>query len=368
MNGHQPDSLFVPEESPAAVSRYVVSPTWQKSRLTLRRGIDVDLIKSPQAFEADRAQNDAAEEDVEGIYDPGQESLPDHPYFGLDVSTLHGEIEAALRDLWISLQGFEDDDAEMENQREITQRGREIGAPKPLVVATVGPAGVGKSFLYKALFNRPNITKSSAEGCSCTLYPARIVFQPEAATDMTSSDIDIEFFDAATIAMMIKSHIRRYHDYHFDLDSDPLDDDSRRYASTAEEFFGVAFDTKGNAEAIAHLQSLLTAEKVSNGDLLQACIDAIEQRISSSGTIQDRKLSYSQVEDDDIDRIRNVADSLAPFVDSLVIKTGAALLKAGLTFIDLPGRLILHQCPTSANVSRSPRYKSRSHCEGQRHS
>lgn len=68
-----------------------------------------------------------------------------------------------------------------------TQRGRVIGAPKPLVVAIVGPAGVGKSFLYKV--NRPNITKSSAEGRSCTLYLTKITYLPEAAHDTTSSDV-----------------------------------------------------------------------------------------------------------------------------------------------------------------------------------
>lgn len=328
----------------------------------------VEAIKSPQAFEEYRSQIVVAAEGAEEVYDPGQEPLPDHLYFSLDVPTLNGEIDAALRDLWISLQGFEEDDAEMENQREITQQGRVIGAPKPLVVTTVGPAGVGKSFLYKALFNRPNITKSSAEGRSCTLYPTKIMHLPEAAGDTTSSDVDIEFFDAATIATMTGNHIRRYYEYHFESDSDPTDDDSRRHASTAEEFFDVAFDARGDQEAKAFLQSLLTAENISNGDLLQACINAVERHISSSGTIQDRKICYSQVEDDDIDHIRAVADGLAPFVDFLVIKTGAPLLQAGLTFIDLPGKLILPIELLHTDEYRSTRHQPGPYCKGQRHS
>lgn len=338
MEHDKSDSLFVPERSPTPIPRYVVLPMYQMQRLTQCSDNGFEAIKTPQAFEDDRSQITVPAEGSEEIYDPGQEPLPDHPYFGLDIPTLRGEIDAALRDLWISLQEFEDDDAEMKNQREVTQRGRVIGAPQPLVVTTVGPAGVGKSFLYRALFNRPNITKSSAEGRSCTLYPTKITALPEAAGDTTKSDIDIEFFEAATIATITQNHIRKYHQYHFDLDSDPTDDDSRRHASTAEEFFDVAFDAKGNAAATAYLRSLLTAESISNGDLFQACIDAIELRVSSSGTIEDRKLCYSQVEDDDIDHIRTVADSLAPFVDFLVIKTGAPLLEAGLTFIDLPGK------------------------------
>ncbi|KAF3050111.1 hypothetical protein E8E11_006057 [Didymella keratinophila] len=327
MKNDQSDSLFVPETSPPP----------------LPSDNGVETIKTPQTFEEERSQIIVAAEGAEEVYDPRQEALPDHPYFGLDVPTLHGQIDAALRDLWISLQELEEDDAEMENQREITQRGRGIGAPTPLVVTTVGPAGVGKSFLYKALFNRPNITKSSAEGRSCTLYPTKIMYLPEAAGDTTSSDIDIEFFDAATIATMTEDHVRRYYEYRFEPDSDPTDDDNRRHASTAEEFFDVAFDAKGNVEAKTFLESLLTAENVRNGDLLQACIDAVERRISSSGTIEDRKLCYSQVEDDDIDHIRAVADDLAPFVDFLVIKTGAPLLQAGLTFIDLPGLRDINQ-------------------------
>ena len=337
-------------------------------RLTWYSDNGVEAIKTLQAFEEERSQVLVAAEGAEDVHDPGQEALPDHPYFSLDVPTVHDEIDAALRDLWISLQGSEEDDAEMENQREVTQRGRVVGAPKPLVATTVGPAGVGKSFLYKALFNRPDIIKSSAEGRSCTLYPTKITFLPGAPGNTTSSDVDIEFFDAATLATMTENHIRRYHEYHFEPDSDPTDDDSRRHASTAEEFFDMAFDTQGNAEARSFLQSLLTTEKVSNGDLLQACIHAVERRISTSGTIEDRKLCYSQVEDDDIDHVRAVADGLAPFVDFLVVKTGAPLLQAGLTFIDLPGKLFLLIELVRTHNFRPTRYQSRPYCKDQRRS
>ena len=368
MSDHNSHSLFVPEESPPPAPRYALSPTWQRSRLTLRRENDVGAVLSPQAFETDHFQNGVAATGAQEVHDPAREPLPDHPYFRLDIPLLHGEIDAALRDLWIALQGFEDDDTEMANQREVTQQGREIGAPKPLVVTTVGPAGVGKSFLYKALFNRPNITKSSAEGRSCTLYPTKIILRPKVPTNPASSNIDIEFFDAATIATMTENHIRRYHEYHFGPDSDPADDDSRRYASTAKKYFDTAFNTKGNAESATHLQSLLTAEMIGSGDLLRACVDAIEQRISSSGATQDRTLSYLQVDDDKIDQIRDVADSLAPFVDFLVIKTGGALLRAGLTFIDLPGEPTLCRNRACANVPRPPRHQPRPSCKSQRHS
>lgn len=294
--------------------------------------------------------------------------MPDHPYFSFDVPALHSRVDAALRDLWNSLQGFEDDDAEMENQREIIQQGRMIGAPKPLTVTTIGPAGVGKSFLYKALFNRPNITKSSAEGRSCTLYPTKIVVLPGASGDTTSSDVDIEFLDAATLATMTENHIRRFHAYHFGPDRDPTDDDSRRYASTAEEFFDVAFDTQTNVDAKASLQSLLTAENISCGDFLPTCTDAIERRISSTCTIEARRVCYSQVEDDDLDHVRAVVDGLAPFVDFLVIKTGALLLKAGLTFKDLPGKPSLFIELAYTDEPRSARHQSRTYCKGQRHS
>lgn len=351
MTDHHSDSLFVPEESPLSVARCVMLSTL--SGLADPVSDDgVDAIKSAQAFEADQSQHPTAADSPEKVYDPTKEPLPSHPYFDLDVPTLHSEIDASLRDLWISLQGFEEDDAEMENQREVIQRGRVVGAPKPLVVTTVGPAGVGKSFLYKALFNRPNITKSSAEGRSCTLYPTKIMFLPKAAGDATISDVDIEFFDAATIATMAENHIRRYHDYHFDPDSDLADDDSRRYAFTAEEFLNVAFDVNGNAEATMRLQHLLTADRISNGDLLHACIDAIERRVSSLGTAQDRNLSFLHVEDDNIDQVRSIADALAPFVDFIVIKTDAPLLNAGLTFIDLPGKLVADVDLTCADFSR----------------
>ncbi|KAF3006523.1 hypothetical protein E8E13_005312 [Curvularia kusanoi] len=82
---------------------------------------------------------------------------------------------------------------------------------------------------------------------------------------------------------------------------------------------------------------------ISNGNLLRACIDAIEKRISSLGASKSRTLSYLQVDDDNINKVRSVADGLAPFVDYLVVKTGAALLRAGLTFIDLPGLRDINQ-------------------------
>ncbi|XPS92476.1 hypothetical protein M3J09_001866 [Ascochyta lentis] len=325
MSGDQNDSLFVPEVSP---------PPGE---------MDVGAVLSPQEFEVSCHHDIAITAGTGEVHNPAQEPVPDHPYFRLDVPSLHTEVDTVLRDFWIKLQGFQDDDAEMANQREVIQQGREIGTPKPLVVTTVGPAGVGKSFLYKALFNRPNIAKSSAEGRSCTLYPTKIVLQPDAPGDTTSSDLDIEFFDAATITNMTGNHIRRYHEYHFGTDNDQVDDESRRYASTAKEFFDVAFDKTGNSESAARLQFLLTVEMIRSGDLLSACVDAIEQRISSAGTTQNRKLSYLQVEDSELDQIRSVADGLAPFVDFFVIKTGAAVLEAGLTFIDLPGLRDINQ-------------------------
>lgn len=337
MSTQESDSLFVPEESPP-MAEYAVAPTLRDARAT-PHDEDVDeTVLSPQAFEADRSQDSGVVTGAEEIHDPTQELLPEHPYFGLDVPALHSDIDAALRDLWIALQGFEDDDTEMANQRQVTQQGRDVGAPKPLVVTTVGPAGVGKSFLYKALFNRPNITKSSAEGRSCTLYPTRIMLKPEAADDTTVSDIDVELFDAATIATMTESHVKSYYDYHYSQDSDPMDDDNRRHAATAMEFFEVALNTANDNESIPVLQALLAPDMITNGELLRVCTEAIEERISSLDALRERKFSSLAVEDDQIDHMRKVADSMAPIVNFFVIKTGATLLRAGLTFIDLPGK------------------------------
>ncbi|KZM28490.1 uncharacterized protein EKO05_0005978 [Ascochyta rabiei] len=341
MSGCQSDSLFVPEVSPRP--EYAAASMWLERQLMTPRERDVSAVLSPQAFEADHCHDHATTIGAEEVHDPAQEPAPDHPYFRLDVPALHTEIDTVLRDFWIKLQGFQDDDAEMANQREVIQQGRGIGAPKPLVVTTVGPAGVGKSFLYKALFNRPDITKSSAEGRSCTLYPTRIVLHPDAPGDTTSSDLDIEFFDTAAITTMTENHIRRYHEYHFGTDNNQEDDDSRRHALTAKEFFDAAFNTAGNAESTVYLQSLLTVEMTGSGDLHRACVDAIEQRISSAGATQNRKLSYLKVEDNDLDQVRSAADSLAPFVDFFIIKTGAAVLRAGLTFVDLPGLRDINQ-------------------------
>ncbi|KAG9203175.1 hypothetical protein G6514_003093 [Epicoccum nigrum] len=241
----------------------------------------------------------------------------------------------------------------MANQREVTQQGREIRASKSLLVTTVGPASVGKSFLYKALFNRPNIANSSAEGRSCTLYPTRIELQNDMPDITKSSNIDIEFFDAVTIANITESHTRSYYDYHFGPENDPDDDDSRRHATTANDFFKVAFSTEGNPPSNNYLQSLLTSEMISSGNLHRTCVDAIEKRILSLGAPESRKVSHLNVDDDEIDQIQSVADSLAPFVDFFVIKTGAALLRAGLTFIDLPGLRDINQgCVARANAVR----------------
>ncbi|KAJ4351085.1 hypothetical protein N0V95_004132 [Ascochyta clinopodiicola] len=314
--------------------------------------LDVEGRLSPEKErkpEGSRTQKQDNEDNVavlngaEEAHGPAQEPAPDHPYSRLDIPALHTEIDTVLRDFWISLQGFQDDDAEMANQREVIQQGREIGTPKPLVVTTVGPAGVGKSFLYKAIFNRPDITKSSAEGRSCTLYPTKIVLHLDAPGDTTSSDLEVEFFDAAIVTTMTENHIRRYHEYHFGTDNNQEDDDSRRHALTAKEFFDIAFNTTGDSESTAYLQSLLTTEMIGSGDLHRACVDAIEQRISSAGATQSRKLSYLQVEDNDLDKVRKVADDLAPFVDLFIIKTGAAVLRAGLTFVDLPGLRDINQ-------------------------
>lgn len=338
MSQHDSESLFVPEQSPSPVPQCATAPALVDTGQTPQAENRVVAILSPQAFEADRPRDCTAATSTEEVHDPTQEQLPQHPYFCLDVHAIHNDIDAVLRDLWIALQGFEDDDTEMANQREVTQQGRQIGAPRPLVVTTVGPAGVGKSFLYKALFNRPNITKSSAEGRSCTLYPTKIVLKPGASDTTTFSDVEIELFDAATIAAMAENHVKRYYDYHFGPESDPTDDDSRRHASTAMEFFEIAFDVANNPESGPTLQSLLTAEMVNGGELFRVCVNAVEKRIAALCPLRDRKLSYLGLKDEYIDDKRKVADSLAPFVDFFIIKTGATLLRAGMTFIDLPGK------------------------------
>jgi hypothetical protein len=335
MSSDKSNKQFVHEESPPPA--YAAPDTLQKTCPTSHNDKFIPRVLSPQDFEADHFKDGVKITAADRIHDPAQEPLPGHPYFQLDISQLRLDIETALRDLWIALQGFEDDDMEMANQREATQQGREIGAPKPLIVTTVGPAGVGKSFLYKALFSRPDIAKSSAEGRSCTLYPTKIELQHDMPDTTKNSNIDIEFFEAVKIANMTESHIRSYYDYHFGPDNDADDDDSRRHATTAMDFFKVAFSTKEDPPSDEHLSPLLTAEMISSGDLLRTCVDAIEKRISSLGAPESRKLSYLHVDDDDIDQIRSIADSMAPFVDFFVIKTGAPLLRAGLTFIDLPG-------------------------------
>lgn len=335
MSSDKSNKPFVHEESPPPA--YVAPDTLQKPRLTSHNDNFIPRVLSPQAFKAEHFKDGVKITTADRIHDPAQEPLPGHPYFQLDVSQLHLDIETALRDLWIALQGFEDDDMEMANQREAIQQGRDIRAPRPLVVTTVGPAGVGKSYLYKALFSRPNIVKSSAEGRSCTLYPTKIELQHDMPDTTKNSNIDIDLFQAVTIANMAESHIRSYYDYHFGPENDPDDDDSRRHATTAIDFFKVAFSKDGNPPSDNYLQPLLTAEMISSGNLLSTCVDTIEKWILSLGASESRKLSYLHVDDDEIDQIRSIADSLAPFVDFFVIKTGAPLLRAGLTFIDLPG-------------------------------
>ena len=335
MSNEKSDRQFLHEQSPPPA--YVASDTPQEHRLSSHNDNAFPTVLYPQAFEAEHFRDGVKIAIADRIHDPAQEPLPEHPYFQLDVSQLHLDIDTALRNFWFELQGFADDDLEMANQRETIQKGRDIRAPKPLVVTTVGPAGVGKSYLYKALFSRPNIAKSSAEGRSCTLYPTKIELQPDMPDTTRNSDIDIECFEAVTIANMTEGHIKSYYDYHFGPENDPDDDDSRRHATTAIDFFKVAFSTKENPPSEYYLRSLLTAERISSGNLLRTCVDAIEKRVLSLGVPENRKLSYQHVDDDEIDQIRSIADSMAPFVDVFVIKSGAPLLRAGLTFIDLPG-------------------------------
>lgn len=125
MSGYESDSLFVPEKSPPLSGNAASSTTHD--------GYSYGTVLSPLAFEASRFPSDTAITEAEQIHDPTKEPLPDHPYFRFNIPALHSDIDAALRDLWIALQGFEDDDnTEMANQREVTQQGREIGAPKIL--------------------------------------------------------------------------------------------------------------------------------------------------------------------------------------------------------------------------------------------
>lgn len=117
----------------------------------------------------------------------------------------------------------------------------------------------------------------------------------------------------------------------------------QRGATTAKEFFGIIFNTKEDDVTKRWLDEMLHKTNLQDGEFSKTCHKRAETRLREIGGKIDMRESLSEhkdVSDKDLAQIRNLIKTIWPFVKSVTIATGHVLLRNGLCFFDLPGKIV----------------------------
>jgi len=238
---------------------------------------------------------------------------------------------------------------------------------KQCSVAVLGEQGIGKSSLVNALLGRGLLDRSGSSK-ACTAYATVIEYNPGADDHTIRSDIRVEFFTKEEIRECVKEQMDRWVEvYPFAKqsseppdgeDEDDEDDDNAtpsasepssrtrsRGAATAKEFFHIIFDVR-NEEAKAKLEYMLHHTDIKRGDFLDTCCRKADERFLQLTTwlsgidTQARTAYFPNVPDNRIGRATGKIRKIWPFVKVFTILTGHILLRHGLRFFDLPGKLL----------------------------
>lgn len=278
-------------------------------------------------------------------YNSRNEVRPDHKWYNLDKASVDKQICDIANQVKAQIAHARDGDKEMESFKKFVEDLQKVLLGEYTEAALVGMQGVGKSLLVNALFDRRNLSKTSAGGSACTAVAVRYLHKPEADDHSDDYDAEVQFMDDQNLEEIVQEHARRYHFYHFELqDDEEHSADDEKAADTALEFFQLVFDTVNSEANLSRLDKLLSSTAIRDGSLATETIQRALERIEQAGADTDRKRTFKNL--DEADFIRLIGAYIAPSKDSpplwpivqyINLYLGSALARNRVAVIDSPG-------------------------------
>jgi hypothetical protein len=288
-------------------------------------------------------------------YNSSTEKKPNHPWYQIEkdrIDSLLKEFSRAVIDL---LKGHPEDDKELQHLKRNVDKVANVLRSRPIKVASIGAQGAGKSLSSNAIFDRDGLSLTGADGAACTSAVIKYVDYASGANSNAQFIAEIRFLHPAKRVAFLEEHARSYYQYqHADEDSDdedpPLlkkrkresdDDMDIRLKDTALDVFTTLF---GSRDAFLEHWSV---ESYRNKEFVRTCKLKCEEALQNEGpdgqgvvvkSAHDQQSLLRQIKPF-LTKVPDV-DCLWPLVDDITIHFSNDLLKAGIEFIDLPGKFV----------------------------
>lgn len=320
-------------------------------------------------WKAQRADSQRAERALNSVYEPSCEELPDKLWYTLDHQDIDSKVSNMCQKLLKPVRKLASVDQETENLVAALGSAKATPALVKINVAVVGDQGIGKSSLIIELLHR-DLVDVSASSSACTAFATIIQHKREAPDNTKRSDIEVEFLKEGEIREFVEEQIRHYADVYgsttFDAhmsgdeDNNALDDSSdeeyplptarsidgkrkisdsmQRSADTTKQFFQAIFNAKEDENALQDLKTWLQRPDLEDSLFLDRCIQ-IALNYLAKIRAADGSLVYPNISDEELSQQREIAATIWPLVRSITISTGSILLRNGICFLDLPGKL-----------------------------
>jgi hypothetical protein len=310
------------------------------------------------------------------IYDHTKESFPDDPWYALNYERVIDSVEEMCEKVAEPLRQYAHADEDISDLIAAAKEAKKLPNIKSLNVAGLGGQGTGKSTLINAFLDRL-ILHRSGSSAACTSYATIIRHKLGADDNVQESDVTIVFLSDDEIKTCIKEQILRWTAVYpgFVDDSSPgpddnddeededdesqtLDDKSKAphnapkrvsravkdSLKTAKEFFELICNTNRDASIGLWLENALYKTDISMGDFAHTCYSHAKARLArlaATCDIKEGKAQYFGISDTDLGRRNIVLKAYAPLIKVAIIETGHILLRHGVNFFDLPGKMIL---------------------------
>lgn len=306
------------------------------------------------------------------VYDPSHSELfPEEPWYHLNYRNIIDSVHEMMDEITIPLEKYVGTDTGIANLVNDSVKVKELPDLKQCRVAVLGEQASGKSTVGTALFGGRQLFERSGGGASCTQIPTELKQKRGAADDTRFSDLLVEWLSEEQRMAYIWEHILRWTEVYpgtqnaqpSSEDDTNMEDDTseseteqdtqqrpkqgkvpkaQRGAFTANEFFKTIFNVDGDPVAKKELEHRLYHTDIRQGSFEGLCLQKVTERFEQLRTelnIKDNVSEFRDVHDRELPRKRSLIKKLWPFVKVFTIATGHILLRYGICFYDLPGKI-----------------------------